>query len=225
MRKALSSSFEEQLTKTISKWTAMLPADRRKEFEADFDAIAAEHVRQLDVIERATTRGYASNIKDEITGLVRRKYCLDYLRGILAGAPSSARPALGVILLDLDDFKPINDLHGHAAGDAALQEVAQVLHHGIRDSDFAARLGGDEFAVLLDHSSIVDAEQWAIRQLEQLRGTKLPCSPGRALRASIGVAEIAPGTTIESVMSAADEALYRAKRDGRGCVRRAGGTS
>jgi diguanylate cyclase (GGDEF)-like protein len=242
MRRSLSSSFEEQLTKTIGKWSAMLPADQREEFEADLAAIAAEHDRQLDVIARATTRGYASNIKDEITGLVRRKYCLDYLRGILAVAPSSARPALGVILLDLDDFKPINDTYGHLAGDRALAAIGGILKTAMRierGTDVlthvpvdgvdptVSRAGGDEFLALLqlhDAEEILPVAQRVRRRVnDRERQRAHGYTFDLRLMASIGAVgcdlRTVPKTMtvdalVDRLIRLADQEMYKSKDDG-----------
>jgi diguanylate cyclase (GGDEF)-like protein/PAS domain S-box-containing protein len=116
-----------------------------------------------------------------------------------------------ILLIDLDDFKPVNDLLGHHAGDAVLKEVASRLRASSRASDTVARLGGDEFAVFLPGASAADAE----RAIERIRvalseplvheGTSL------ALRASIGAATAAPGDA-EALLRAADGAMYVAKR-------------
>ena len=93
MRKPLPSSFEEELTRVIERWLPALPDDRSRRVRSAISAPSAtEHDRQLDVIATATMRGYANNIRDEITGLVRRKYCLDYLRGLLSRAPATGLP-------------------------------------------------------------------------------------------------------------------------------------
>lgn len=242
MRKALASSFESQLAKTIEKWLALLPEDRRQEFEADLASIAAEHDRQLDVIARAMTRGYASNIKDEITGLVRRKYCLDYLRAILAVAPSSARPALGVILLDLDDFKPINDTYGHLAGDRALAAIGGILKAAIRierGTDIlthvpvdgvdptVARAGGDEFLALLqlrDADEILPVAQRVRRRInDRERQRAHGYDYDLRLVASIGAVgcdlrgvpkTLTVDALVDRLIRLADEEMYKSKHDG-----------
>ena len=120
-----------------------------------------------------------------------------------------------VLLIDLDEFKPINDRHGHAAGDAALCEVARVLANHTRESDLAVRLGGDEFAVLLDQATSDGADRCANKLLDLLHAIVLPFAPA-GLRASIGIAGFPGcGETPDAVLAAADRALYRAKREGR----------
>ena len=115
------------------------------------------------------------------------------------------------MLLDLDDFKVLNDRHGHAAGDAALVAVADVLERVLRRSDHAFRLGGDEFALLLDRSGRTEATRTTERVREALASLDLGgvAPPG----ASFGIALGGPGTLDpETLLRDADDALYAAKR-------------
>jgi two-component system cell cycle response regulator len=243
VRDTLPSSFEDELTRTVEKWLVYVPEELRQEFIAQFRALAAEHDRQLDVIARATMRGYASSIRDEVTGLVRRKYCLDYLRGLLSIAPTSALPALGVILLDLDDFKPINDTYGHGAGDRALAAIGGILKAAIRierGTDMVthvamdgvdpsvARAGGDEFIALLqlgDPEDLLPVTQRISRRIndrdrQRAHGYDLD----RRLVASIGgvacdlrtvPAPVTVDRLVDRLMRLADQEMYRSKADGR----------
>jgi diguanylate cyclase (GGDEF)-like protein len=129
--------------------------------------------------------------------------------------------SLGVIMLDVDDFKRFNDTYGHAAGDAILRELGNLLLGNIRGEDIACRYGGDEFIVVLpDNSQEVTYERSKIfceyaKQLHlQFEGQTL-----EAVTLSIGVAVFPEnGFSTATIIKAADEALYRAKRDGRDCV-------
>lgn len=126
-----------------------------------------------------------------------------------------------LLLLDLDGFKALNDGLGHAAGDAALQQVAAALRRGLRETDALGRLGGEEFSVLLPRAGLDEALIVAERlraQLELLpfewQGRRWPLS------ASIGVAQARPDDiSAEPVLGRADAAMYRAKEAGRNCVR------
>ncbi|NCO02624.1 MAG: GGDEF domain-containing protein [Alphaproteobacteria bacterium] len=117
-----------------------------------------------------------------------------------------------LIMIDLDNFKGINDTHGHACGDAALKLVAQTLKMDIRKMDVAGRLGGDEFVVLFTNTTkkeSMDRVQRLIRTLNNLsfiwEGHEIP------VRASIGVREYHPGDKTGRIFSAADKALYSDK--------------
>ena len=242
MRKSLPSSFEDQLTRLLGRWLPFLPEDRREDFEAELRQLAEEHDRQLDVIATATMRGYASNIRDEVTGLVRRRYCLDYLRGLLSTAPTSTLPAIGVILLDLDHFKPINDTYGHGAGDRALAAVGGILKAAIRierGTDVVAhvpidgvdptvaRAGGDEFLALVqlrDPEEILPVTERIRRRVnDRERQRAHGYDFDLRLVASIGAVacdlrEIPPTLTVDALVDRliriADDEMYQSKRDG-----------
>ncbi|GAB6197023.1 two-component regulator propeller domain-containing protein [Lysobacter xanthus] len=129
---------------------------------------------------------------------------------------------MSLLLVDVDGFKPINDLHGHAAGDVALQAVAGVIAVHAREQDVAARWGGDEFALLLVGCPMDDALGVAERIRAAVAAIDCsPFAPGLAISASVGVAcgGIVPGVPpVRTLVPRADEALYRAKREGRNRV-------
>jgi two-component system cell cycle response regulator len=130
---------------------------------------------------------------------------------------------MSVLLIDLDHFKLINDTHGHLAGDGVLFEVAELLQRVVRAVDVVARYGGEEFVVVLPETGGAGAEAFAERLRELIEGQPFVASRGRAIRltTSIGVSSF-PDFGVESVedlLSKADQALYRAKSDGRNRVR------
>ncbi|MFT3665919.1 GGDEF domain-containing protein [Piscinibacter sp.] len=118
-----------------------------------------------------------------------------------------------LMMLDIDHFKRINDLHGHAAGDEALREVGRCMHDALRRQDIAGRLGGDEFAVLLPAAAVDDALAVAGRIVERLAQCR-----AEPLGLSIGVVQLQPGEPLDEALRRADQALYEAKRQGRGCA-------
>ncbi len=124
------------------------------------------------------------------------------------------------LFIDLDRFKQVNDSGGHAAGDALLRDVAQVLAAQVRKSDTVARLGGDEFAVLLDHCPVAQAEVIAEKMRSAVVAYQLVWE-GRVhgVGASIGLVPVSAAlATATEVLRAADAACYAAKRRGRNCV-------
>ncbi|NUT47352.1 MAG: GGDEF domain-containing protein [Saccharothrix sp.] len=147
---------------------------------------------------------------DPLTGLANRALFERRLDQAMAGHHRDGTP-FGLLFVDLDDFKAVNDVSGHARGDAMLEEVAQRLRRCVRDTDVVARLGGDEFGVLVE--GVEEPEKVAFRVLDVL---------GDEISASVGVVICArpdPGATAASVLSRADNAMYEAKRDGgRGLV-------
>jgi diguanylate cyclase (GGDEF)-like protein len=121
-----------------------------------------------------------------------------------------------VLFLDLDGFKTVNDLHGHAAGDRLLVEAAQALRDVLGAEDVAARLGGDEFAVLIGAPEGAERSiscALAARITDRLR--RLPSDTGGLTTASVGVA-VGRGTDAEKLLADADLAMYKAKADGGG---------
>ena len=158
---------------------------------------------------------------DPVTGLPNRALFVERVRHAVARARREERE-LGVIFLDIDDFKTINDSLGHGAGDLALMDVAKRLTQSIRSSDTAARFGGDEFVVLLeDLDDTETAVEVAERILEDLRQPLMVESKELALRGSIGISilEASSSAGADELIRDADAAMYIAKRDGKGSYR------
>ncbi|HEX9621317.1 MAG TPA: GGDEF domain-containing response regulator [Polyangiaceae bacterium] len=157
---------------------------------------------------------------DQLTGLPNR---LLYHQRV-ANAAARARRADGlfaVMLLDLDHFKPINDAHGHMAGDIVLQKVAAALTGAVRDGDTVARLGGDEFAVLLDPIEHAEDPIAVVERLSSAIASPIRLDDGSvSTTASIGIA-VYPGGGVEldGLLKSADAAMYAAKGQGRNSYR------
>ncbi len=153
---------------------------------------------------------------DHLTGLLNRRRFDEELERELARSSRSGEQG-AVLTVDLDDFKSVNDLAGHAAGDELLTKVAHVLAANTRASDVVARLGGDEFAVLLPSTSPARARAAATKLLEGLHRCSVQVE-GATFRAtaSIGVAMFAPGEArAHELLVDADMAMYAAKQSGR----------
>jgi len=158
-------------------------------------------------------------VTDPLTGLANRRRFMEELGLELSRVHRYGRE-LSVILLDLDDFKSINDCLGHAVGDDVLCAVAGVLLSGVRDLDVSARLGGEEFAVLLPETNLEGASALAERLRRQVAELGLPVPVGHPpVTASFGVASSPPALSAETLLEVADAALYQAKRDGKNRVR------
>jgi diguanylate cyclase (GGDEF)-like protein len=123
-------------------------------------------------------------------------------------------------MLDLDDFKGINDLHGHAVGDAVLKHVTRLAGLEIREADSVGRLGGEEFGILLPGSGAAEAEVFAERLRQKIHATPwADDASGLATTASIGVTALsAADRTAEQPLARADKAMYEAKHRGRNRV-------
>jgi len=142
---------------------------------------------------------------DQLTGLPNRRFWEEQLDGALARSRRHATP-VSVILLDLDDFKRVNDTQGHAAGDRLLRAVTSAWIAVARETDVLGRLGGDEFAVILDHADAVSAGAVAVRLLDALPDGQ---------RCSVGIAAFDGTEDGATLLARADQAMYRHKRAGK----------
>jgi diguanylate cyclase (GGDEF)-like protein len=153
---------------------------------------------------------------DSLTGLSNRRKLMAALTEHY-GMFARYQTLTSVLIFDIDNFKGINDQYGHLAGDRAIAATAEVCRRELRATDFPARLGGDEFVIMMPHTCLGQAapiaERLRLRIAEHLRelGTL-----GNGATISGGLSELLPGdTSYEDVLKRADDALYRAKRDGR----------
>lgn len=156
---------------------------------------------------------------DPLTGALNRRAFMDAARRDLALAQRHGEP-LTVALADIDHFKRVNDLHGHATGDEALKQFVGTVQGALRASDVLGRMGGEEFALILPHTALASAMLLAERLRQTLATLRVRGPSGEVdFTVSIGLAELGThGTTIDTLLQAADEALYRAKSAGRNRV-------
>jgi diguanylate cyclase (GGDEF)-like protein len=152
---------------------------------------------------------------DALTGLHNRRFFHETMAREVARAQRYDR-RLALIVLDLDDFKAINDRIGHLAGDAVISESAERVRDVVRSADIACRVGGDEFAVIMPESTLADADQ-LYRRLQSAVSAR-PIGPAGRLSFSAGVAEVTPQDDPTIFFERADEALYRAKERGKAQV-------
>jgi diguanylate cyclase (GGDEF)-like protein len=179
---------------------------------ASHAAIALENARLHQIVERQA-------LVDGLTGIANRRQCEDALTHEIARADRLTTP-LTLVLADLDDFKSINDVHGHAVGDEVLREFAAVLRSTVRDSDLAGRWGGEEFLLLLPGADGDGGAQLADRVRRALSERTFRGKDGGAftVTCSFGVAQHTHDGDERELFAAADRALYRAKRQGKNCV-------
>lgn len=159
---------------------------------------------------------------DALTGLANRRYFDNYIEIELKRAKRNNTP-LSLVILDLDNFKGINDTYGHQCGDKVLQEIGNFLLGGHRSFELVARLGGDEFAVVLPGSNC-----WITRNMLERVGTEIAAhsmkcdeAPEFRVHFSAGVASVGPDmgyTAVEELFKRADTALYEAKHKGKNQV-------
>ncbi len=155
---------------------------------------------------------------DYLTGIFNRRKFEELGRYLLQSRERNELP-LSLLMLDIDHFKNVNDTFGHSVGDDVLGQFAQVIAETLRKVDVACRWGGEEFAVLLHGANLARAEASADRLLQAIRAADFGAADG--VTASIGVAEARGADTLRDVQERADQALYRAKKDGRDRVRTA----
>ena len=153
---------------------------------------------------------------DELTGLYNRRYFDQAIASELSRA-RRYQEAISLFIFDVDHFKAINDTHGHKVGDAVLCEIASLTASNTRESDIVTRWGGEEFLVLMPHTSLDMAEKVANTFCNFIE--KYQFEHDISMTISIGVAEWKIETeSVDSLISRADEALYKAKHAGRNCV-------
>jgi diguanylate cyclase (GGDEF)-like protein len=170
-------------------------------------------------LEQARASAEALARIDELTGLRNRRAFFEQA-GAVADYCRRRQSSLGLLIIDLDHFKAVNDSRSHAAGDAALQQFAKLLTSHLRSSDISARLGGEEFAVVLPDTDLEQAAAIAEKLRRLIAGTDIAFAADRFhITASIGVS--AGCHDISLLMNCADRALYQAKADGRNRIGRA----
>lgn len=171
----------------------------------------------LDYLRRTREELDAAQIDlmtDPLTGLYNRRCFTHNLEQM------TQRSGGALLLLDLDDFKAVNDRFGHLTGDQILQHVAKILQATVRSTDLPCRIGGDELAVILPGSDRSEAEALAQRILQALRSSPSVCGGvDIPVTCSIGGAVFAPAFDARQAIRRADDALYRAKRSGRDTLR------
>jgi diguanylate cyclase (GGDEF)-like protein len=159
-----------------------------------------------DIEQRALT--------DALTGLYNRRWWRDMAPRLAAQSRRNQTP-VGILLMDLDHFKQVNDSAGHAAGDAVLRAVAGALQASIREGDYAVRYGGEEFLAILPGTDSPGAVRAAEAVHTAIRGAAAGSGVAVPVTASVGVGAFPEhGASLDAVVQAADQAMYRAKREG-----------
>ncbi len=184
------------------------------------EAVLLVQSRRLSDMARQNRYLERKAVHDPLTGLANR----ELFGRVLARELDSQRRdggAVGVLELDLDHFKRVNDAHGHPAGDAVLVRLAGLLREHLRRADLAARVGGEEFAVVLSRGS-APAPEVAERLRVAVAAEPFPgAAEALRLTVSIGCAQSRPGETPEALFKRVDDALYRAKNAGRNRIQEA----
>ena len=180
-------------------------------------AISVENADLHQVVRRQA-------VTDELTNLFNHRHFQEVLNAEVERARRYGQD-LGLIMLDIDDFKSVNDTHGHLQGDLVLREVGRVLRESARDVDEPARYGGEELAVVLPQTDLEGAFRFGERVRQRIEHLQMPRLDGKGtvqVTASIGAASLRGDdlTSKDALVAAADAALYRAKRRGKNCTAR-----
>jgi diguanylate cyclase (GGDEF)-like protein len=205
------AAYQAHIQRLVNEIAARYPDDSLAALLASSLSRAWKDNRRLSV--------YATH--DALTGLYNRRALYTHLPQWTAWSARYGHP-LAVLLIDIDRFKDINDTRGHAIGDRALASIAQAMRHVTRASDLVVRYGGDEFAVIAPETGVGECADLANRIVEAIRQVSVSTDDGSAvpLTVSIGSAvahDVAgsPPYRVESLLAAADQALYSAKSAGR----------
>jgi diguanylate cyclase (GGDEF)-like protein len=236
------SPFAERLQATIERWAGQLPPESRQAFRDDLTLFADEYDRTLETIELIWRRREQEYALDQSTGLARRRHFLQHVVTLLGTPVTPVFGAIGVVFIDIDNLKTINDTCGHPAGDRAIAAVAGIIRHAVRisrhvdlvdqprddDAEYAvSRHGGDEFLVVLELRDVSEIDLIAPRLKRQVDDVDKQRAHGydspAALAASVGAVAyelpeqppaISPHDLAKALVNAADELMYESKRDG-----------
>ena len=178
------------------------------------ELLAAE--ARIAELESALRQANETGSHDPLTGAFNRRGMHEAFAREAARARRNGQP-LAMALIDLDDFKAVNDRHGHAAGDAALVHLTRVIAETLRPTDLCCRLGGEEFVLVMPGSTRAAAKQALLRLAGALAARPVAGS-GIALAFSAGVVLAKAAESIEQMLARADQAVYRAKAAGKGRV-------
>ncbi|MCA9560172.1 MAG: GGDEF domain-containing protein [Myxococcales bacterium] len=194
-------------------FTDWILAPRVRRLLTAFGSMLAGAVRNAIAVDQLRSCA----VYDDLTGVFNRRGLRDALVRETARA-QRVRSELSLMLIDLDHFKTINDTYGHPEGDRVLQAVAAALHGEVRTTDAIGRLGGDEFVVLLPDTGPAMAQRVGERLAARLQS--IGYGDGQTLSISMGLAAVDPraADAVDAALQRADEALYEAKRGGRGRI-------
>lgn len=195
--------------------------EERKRIQVKLEEAHRETDKANQELQAANSELEKMSMVDGLTGISNRRYFDNFLEKLWSINARENFP-IALIMIDIDHFKKFNDTYGHLAGDQCLKEIATVIDNTVkRKGDFVARFGGEEFAVLLSNSTEKKAVELAERIRKNIENTEITCGENKIpVTISIGVASLTSNHKIipDTLISAADSALYQAKNEGRNRV-------
>lgn len=236
---ATRSPFADRLHSMIERWAAQLPPELRQAFRGEFGPFADEYDRTLETIETIWRRREQEYALDQSTGLAQRRHFLQHLVTLLGTPATPVFGAVGVVFIDIDNLKTINDTCGHPAGDRAIGAVAGIIRDAVRvsrhvdlverthdDAEYAvSRHGGDEFLVVLELRDASEIDLVAPRLKRHIDDVNKQRAHGydstARLAASVGgvayelpdqPAAVSRHELAKALVNAADEMMYESKR-------------
>jgi diguanylate cyclase len=177
---------------------------------------------QVDILKQELDKARHSAKTDGLTGVCNRKALDEYLRSLVE-RNSVTRSPFSLLMMDLDNFKQLNDVYGHTVGDRMLLAFAEKCRSAVRSDDFLARYGGEEFTLILPGASLRNATKKAKHLCKTIAAARYaaddaPKADVISVTVSIGVSTYRNGDTVKSVVERADQCLYKAKADGKNRV-------
>jgi diguanylate cyclase len=183
-------------------------------FKMDLEKTARELQNQIEELKKTTQ----NLCKDPLTDLYSRSM-MDVKLKEQFYLLKRYNLTFSLIMIDLDDFKHINDAYGHTAGDSVLKYIGQFIKSSLRQSDFPIRYGGDEFLIILPNTNIHKAYAVAEKLLKQVNNYQFKKQESTfSVHLSIGIAQAQPNDTVSSIIEKADNALYESKRLGKNTI-------
>jgi diguanylate cyclase (GGDEF)-like protein len=192
---------------------------KRKNIEDSLNKANQELEKRITEIQILQNQLKEESIRDPLTRLYNRRYMEDALQREFAHATRDGYP-VSIIMADIDHFKKVNDTYGHAAGDEVLEQLSRTFMANFRMEDIVCRYGGEEFLIVMPETTAETAFLRIDNLRQQLESSDLNVT-GAALRITLsaGIAVYpAEGSTIDEVVQKADQAMYRAKKEGRNRV-------
>jgi diguanylate cyclase len=217
LQRSLATSSIEQLRREVTAVSSELTnaLSKREKRRAQELASLGTELRQLNMRLEETRRTAAT---DSLTGVHNRRAFDAFLERVVEFDGMTGTPA-ALLMIDVDNFKRLNDDYGHPVGDAALAAIgASLARTFLRKCDFVSRYGGEEFAVVVRDANATEARRLGERARLAIADLKLPDKPSLALSVSVGVATLSHLEERASWLKRADDALLDAKRAGKNCV-------